>query len=59
MGLGLKVVSFNIDGDADHVHVVLLTAFPVLKKCGGYTLLRLGSGSRSMLKMEGTLLCPS
>ena len=53
LGLGLKTLSFRIEGDADHVHDVIVGAFPVLKECGGYTLLRLGSGSRSLMEIEG------
>jgi hypothetical protein len=53
MGLGLKEVSFDSDGDADHVHELIYITFPVLKNCGGYTLLRLGSGSKSLVVIEG------
>ena len=52
MGLGLKEISFIIDGE-DHVHDALLSTFPVLAKCGGYTLLRLGGGSKSLVEIEG------
>ena len=31
----------------------LLASYPVLRDCGGYTLLRLGSGSRSLVEIEG------
>ena len=54
LGLGLKTLSFRSEGDADHVHDVIVGAFPVLKDCGGYTLLRLGSGSRSLMEIEGS-----
>ena len=50
LGLGLKEISFIVDGDEDHVHDA---TFPVLAKCGGYTLLRLGGGSKSLVEIEG------
>lgn len=53
MGLGLKEVVFDSDGDADHVHDILMASCPVLRNCGGYTLLRLGGGSRSLVEIEG------
>lgn len=52
LGLGLKEITFDGDGDADHVHAAILTAYPVLRKCGGYTLLRLGTGSKSLVEIE-------
>jgi len=55
LGIGLKNLSLNSDGDADHVHDVIIGAFPVLNGCGGYTLLRLGSGSRGLMEIEGHL----
>lgn len=45
MGLGMKEIVFNSDGNADYVHDTLLAFYPVLRDCGGYTLLHLGSGS--------------
>ena len=53
MGLGLKEIVFDSDGSADHVHEKLLGSYPVLRDCGGYTLLRLGSGSKSLVEIEG------
>ena len=53
MGLGLSEVVFNSDGDAEHIHQVLLEKFPVLESCGGYTLLRLAENSHSMVEIEG------
>ena len=52
MGLGHKEVLFKSDGDVEHIHRVLLTAFPVLDDCGGYTLLRLSENSHSMVEIE-------
>jgi len=40
LGLGLEEVCFDCDGDAEHIHTALLTKFPQLQLCGGYTLLR-------------------
>lgn len=53
MGLGLSEVVFNVDGDAEHIHQVLLEKFPVLESCGGYSLLRLAENSHSMVEIEG------
>ena len=53
MGLGLSEAVFNSDGDAEHIHQVLLEKFPVLESCGGYTLLRLAENSHSMVEIEG------
>ena len=53
MGLGLSQAVFNTDGDAEHIHDVLLKNFPVLESCGGYTLLRLAENSHSMVEIEG------
>ena len=53
MGLGLKVVVFKSDGDAEHIHRALLDTFPVLEECGGYTLLRLAENSHNMVEIEG------
>ena len=53
LGLGLRELVFDSDGDADHVHSTILAAYPVLENCGGYTLLRLGSGSKSLVEIEG------
>ena len=53
MGLGLSEALFNVDGDADHIHKVILEKFPVLESCGGYTLLRLAENSHNMVEIEG------
>ena len=37
MGLGLAELVFDFDGDAEHIHFVLLGQFPHLEACGGYT----------------------
>lgn len=52
MGLGLKEITFNSDGGEDHIHDTLLSTFPALSKCGGYTLLRLGAGSKGLMEIE-------
>lgn len=53
MGLGLKAIEFGSDGDAEHIHKVILESFPVLDSCGGYTLLRLAENSHSMVEIDG------
>lgn len=53
MGLGLGEVRFDADGDATHVHLVIMETYPVLESCGGYTLLRLSENSHSMVEIEG------
>lgn len=53
MGLGLSQVTFDCSGDSDHVHHTLISAFPVLDTCGGYSLLRLGENSHGLLEIEG------
>lgn len=54
IGLGLRNnVTFINNGDAQHVHEVVLKEFPVLIECGGYTLLRLAENSHSMVEIEG------
>ena len=53
MGLGLSEAVFNSNGDAEHIHHVVLEKFPVLESCGGYTLLRLAENSHSMVEIEG------
>ena len=43
-GLGLKQLAFDVEGDAQHIHDVIMMHYPALCQCGGYSLLRL-SGS--------------
>ena len=52
IGLGLKELSFDGDGDALHIHSVLLTAFKQLDACGGYTLLRLATNSTDLIEIQ-------
>ena len=54
MGLGLSEVFFDNDGDAEHIHRVVLTKFPVLESCGGYTLMRLAEKSSRLVEIEGS-----
>ena len=44
MGLSNKLVQFNMSGDRFHIHEQILNAFPPLKDCGGYSLLRQAKG---------------
>ena len=39
MGLGLKEISFNLEGDAIHIHSMLTQSYQLLTLCGGYTLM--------------------
>lgn len=52
MGLGFKEIKFNTDGDAFHIHSILLTSYPELDGCGGYSLMRLGCGSSELVTIE-------
>ena len=53
MGVGLRTVPFNNDGNSQHVHDTVMKEFPVLESCGGYTLLRLGDNSHTMVEIDG------
>lgn len=46
VGLGTKELVFDSGGDAFHVHSV---KYPELEGCGGYSLLRLGTGSGELV----------
>ena len=52
IGLGLEELSFDGDGDALHIHSVLLTAFKQLDACGGYTLLHLATNSTDLIEIQ-------
>ena len=52
IGLGLKELSFDGDGDALHIYSVLLTAFKQLDVCGGYTLLHLATNSTDLIEIQ-------
>lgn len=52
MGLGLAELVFDFNGDAEHIHSVLLYQFPQLKACGGYTLMRLKDNSYDLVEIE-------
>ena len=49
MGLGFRDLKFEVEGDSRHIHSVIMQAYPTLEACGGYSLLRLGSGSSSLV----------
>lgn len=49
MELGLKEVVFMSDGDAEHIHRMILDTFLVLEECGGYSLLCVAENSHSMV----------
>ena len=52
IGLELKELSFDSDGDAIHIHSILLTAFKQLDACSGYTLLRLATNSTDLIEIQ-------
>ena len=52
MGLGFKELKFDTEGDAFHIHSTLLSAYPEIEDCGGYTLMRLGCGSNELVTIE-------
>ncbi len=52
LGLGRKKLTFNADGDAQHVHDIIISNFPVLDSYGGYTLLRLKENSRKLVAID-------
>ena len=54
IGLGLSEVTFNANGNAEHLHTTLLRKFPFLDSCGGYSLLRLGENSHGLVEIEGS-----
>ena len=52
MGLGFKEIKFNTEGDSCHIHSTIVHAYPDLEFCGGYCLMRLGSGSSELVTVE-------
>ena len=53
MNLGLRKLVFSAEGDASHIHDVILDAYPVIEDCGGYTLLRVSDNSKNLIEIEG------
>ena len=53
VGLGLKKLLFDADGNAQHIHDVITSNYPVLNTCGGYTLMRLAANSRGLIPIDG------
>ena len=49
MGLGLAELSFDHDGDGEHIHSVLVGHFPQLETCG---VLRLNDNSHDLMEIE-------
>ena len=45
LGLTVKEVKFDIDGDAWHFNAIMKEAFPELQSTGGYSLLRVGTAN--------------
>ena len=52
MGLTTKVLVFEAEGSAKHVHDVIMKEYPVLENSGGYTLLRLAENSHNLVEIE-------
>ena len=55
IGLTTKVLTFETEGTARHVHDIITTEFPILQECGGYTLLRLAENSHNLVEIEEPL----
>lgn len=53
LNLGLRKLVFSAEGDANHIHDVICRSFPILKECGGYTLMRVSENSRDLVAIEG------
>lgn len=45
-------MTYEADGDAQHLHNVIISHFPVLDSCGGYTLMRLKESSRNLIPID-------
>lgn len=52
VGLGLKRLSFDIEGTSQHIHDKIIETYPSLMECGGYTLLRLSDSSANLIEIE-------
>lgn len=48
----MRKLVFSAEGDAAHIHDVILEAFPILDECGGYTM-RVSENSRDLVGIEG------
>ena len=53
LNLGLRKLVFTAEGDANHIHDIIVEAFPILEECGGYTLMRVSENSRDLVAIEG------
>lgn len=53
LNLGLRKLVFGMDDNANHIHNVILNAFPILDKCGRYTLMRVSENSHNLIATEG------
>ena len=52
MGLGCRLMKFDLDGDEAYLHSELLAEFPELKNTGGYSLLRPNTNSYDLIEIE-------
>lgn len=48
-GLGEEKITFNKDGESQHVHEKILETFPAMGNCGGYEILRISDGNSRQL----------
>lgn len=55
MGLMTKCLVFEAEGKAQHVHDVIMKAYPVLENSGGYTILRLAENSYDLVEIEAPM----
>ena len=53
LNLGLRKLVFSAEGDANHIHDVICMSFPILKECGGYTLMCVSENSCDLVAIEG------
>ena len=51
--LGLKKLVFSAEGNANHIHDVMCSSFPILEECGGYTLMCVSENCRELVAVEG------
>ena len=52
MGLGCRLMKFDLEGDGAYLHSELLAEFPELSNTGGYSLLRPNTNSHDLIEIE-------
>ena len=55
IGLTSRIITFELEGTAWHVHDTITKEYPVLEECGGYTLLCLVENSHNLVEIEEPL----